>query len=248
MNNDGSNNIIDPSNNYFELENELETIFQEIFTNNIYNNVNTNINNYDMDMHNILLGGLLNNSFFSLLNDSFENIDPVNEVLTRSLYDANPNVNVASEEELQKLSQIKYKNALNKELHTECAITKEPFEDDSDIIQLPCNHCFFVEPIQKWLSESSCECPICRYKFHSIEKKTSDEINSPNENINVNELFNEMNGNLNNYYRIHNYYNNDDPTNQRYRIISYNLYNTPVNFPIQEEEDNSSQPSDTEID
>jgi hypothetical protein len=246
MNNDGSNNIINSNNDHSALENELETIFQEFYFNSIQTSLNNNNNN---EMHNILLGSLFNNNFFSMFNDAFENVDPVNSVLTRSLYDTNPNINVASEEELQKLSQIKYKNALNKELHTECAITKETFENDSDIIQLPCNHCFFVEPIQKWLSESSCECPICRYKFESIEKKTSDEIRTlnENENNNINELFNEMNGNLNNYYSIHNYYNDNDPTNQRYRIFSYNFYNSPVNNSVQEE-DNSSQPSDTEVD
>ena len=48
----------------------------------------------------------------------------------------------------------------------------EKFNDDDDIIQLPCSHCFHVEPIIHWLTEESCECPVCRYKFDSMEKNT----------------------------------------------------------------------------
>ena len=58
----------------------------------------------------------------------------------------------------------------------------ETFKEDDDVIQLPCNHCFFVEPIMKWLTEDSCECPVCRYKFDSMEKNTREETEQEQEN------------------------------------------------------------------
>ena len=97
--------------------------------------------------------------------------EPINRVLTESLYDRNPIKYVITEEVKTSLVPIKFKDAIEKENNEKCSITVETFKDEDEIIQLPCNHCFFVEPIMKWLTEDSCECPICRYKFESIEKK-----------------------------------------------------------------------------
>ena len=51
------------------------------------------------------------------------------------------------------------------------------FEDDQDVILLPCNHCFIPEAIEKWLQEEKAECPICRFKL----KETT--ISNSNSNI-----------------------------------------------------------------
>jgi hypothetical protein len=101
----------------------------------------------------------------------FNSSEPIQRVMTESLYDRNPIKYVITEDVKNSLIPIKFKHAIDKENNEKCSITVEIFKDDDEIIQLPCNHCFFVEPIMKWLTEDSCECPVCRYKFERIEKK-----------------------------------------------------------------------------
>jgi hypothetical protein len=92
-------------------------------------------------------------------------------VINQSLYDSNPIKMVISEEEKSKLVTIKYKDATNKEQNTACFITQDDFQEEDDIIQLPCNHCFTPDSIMHWLTEECAECPVCRHKFESIEKR-----------------------------------------------------------------------------
>ena len=44
----------------------------------------------------------------------------------------------------------------------ECAITLKEFEENDDIIILPCNHIFIKDSIELWLKDKSNKCPICR--------------------------------------------------------------------------------------
>jgi hypothetical protein len=39
------------------------------------------------------------------------------------------------------------------------------------VSKLPCKHLFNNEAILKWLKEEKAECPICRFKLSSVEKK-----------------------------------------------------------------------------
>lgn len=120
-------------------------------------------------MNNFLLENLLEDLLEEINNTNF--IEPMNTILNSSLYDTNPIKHVINNDVKNSLIPIKFKEANDKENNDKCCISYEVFKDDDDIIQLPCNHCFFVEPIMKWLTEDSCECPVCRYKFDSIEKK-----------------------------------------------------------------------------
>jgi hypothetical protein len=117
---------------------------------------------------------------------------PVNShqtILHQSLYDRNPIKNVVTSEIADGLLPIKFKDAKDKENNETCSITMEFFKEDDEVIQLPCNHCFLVEPIMQWLTEESSECPVCRYKFESMEKNTRLEeeivgvVNLPEELI-----------------------------------------------------------------
>jgi len=54
---------------------------------------------------------------------------------------------------------------------TACPITMKEFKDGDIIAQLPCKHMFNKEAILKWLKEEKAECPICRAKLKSVEKK-----------------------------------------------------------------------------
>jgi len=96
-------------------------------------------------------------------------------IMNHSLYERNPIKRVISENVKNALQTCKYKNALNKEHYTSCCIRQDDFLDDDDIIQLPCEHCFFPEPIIKWLTEESCACPICKKTMDSVELKKEEE-------------------------------------------------------------------------
>ena len=109
----------------------------------------------------------LTNSIFTIWDVSTNN--PSTSILFNSLYDTHPVKSVISNEEKANLIPFKYKDCKNKEKHSICPIFQEEFKDDDDIIQLPCEHAFFVEPILKWLSNEKAECPVCRYKFESVE-------------------------------------------------------------------------------
>jgi len=94
-------------------------------------------------------------------------------LLNQSLYERSPIIRVVSDELLEQLPRIKYTECHHPDQNRVCAITYEEFEDDSIIIQLQCNHCFFVEPIINWLSQNSCECPVCRFAMESVEKNNT---------------------------------------------------------------------------
>jgi hypothetical protein len=106
---------------------------------------------------------------------AYENAD---SIMHQSLYERNPIKYVISEKAKEELQKCKYKDALNKENCRCCCITQDDFLDDDDIIQLPCEHCFFPEPIIKWLTEESCTCPVCKKPLESVEikKEKNDEL------------------------------------------------------------------------
>jgi hypothetical protein len=107
-------------------------------------------------------------------------------ILHQSLYERNPIKYVISEKAKEELQKCKYKDALNKETCKCCCITQDDFLDDDDIIQLPCEHCFFPEPIIKWLTEESSACPICKKTLESVEVKNEPVFLYNNYNYNYN--------------------------------------------------------------
>jgi hypothetical protein len=113
-------------------------------------------------------------------------------ILYQSLYERNPIKYVISEKAKEELQKCKYKDALNKENFKCCCITQDDFLDDDDIIQLPCEHCFFPEPIIKWLTEESSTCPICKKTLESVEVKKEENNDSlfPYNSYNYNYDFN----------------------------------------------------------
>ena len=52
------------------------------------------------------------------------------------------------------------------------------FEENEEIIQLPCSHIFNKEGILQWLKEEQSKCPVCRYEL------PYDEIEIKSKNIN----------------------------------------------------------------
>ena len=56
------------------------------------------------------------------------------------------------------------------------------FEENQNIISLPCNHYFEPDAINKWVKEEKAECPVCRFKLHAKEVKI-DEKNYIREDV-----------------------------------------------------------------
>lgn len=96
-------------------------------------------------------------------------------IINSTLNDEPAYKNVISEDGEKELSTILYCNNNEKFPSNKCPITFIEFEEGNEIIQLPCKHYFIPEGIIKWLKEEKAECPVCRYKFNSIEKKVAIE-------------------------------------------------------------------------
>ena len=104
------------------------------------------------------------------LNYNYYTVNP----MQGSLYERNPIRRVISEEAKARLLPILFNEIDDKEKNSHCSITFESFDKEDQVIQLPCKHCFLVEPIMKWLTEESCECPVCRYVLDSQEKRVEE--------------------------------------------------------------------------
>ena len=140
------------------------------------NTLNNDYNNYiNYDNYNYYIDELFNDLSIeliisSLLNNTSTNTSTNTNILNTSLYERNPVKNVITDEVKDSLQPIKFKDIINKENNTSCAITQDEFSDEDIVIQLPCSHCFNSDAILHWLTEESCECPVCRYKLESKEK------------------------------------------------------------------------------
>jgi len=79
-----------------------------------------------------------------------------------SLNDSSTIKKLISEEGKKQLHQIKYSK---NEKYTCCPITLTDFNDNEDIIKLPCEHCFEPTAIKQWLIKEKAECPVCRFQL-----------------------------------------------------------------------------------
>ena len=72
---------------------------------------------------------------------------------------------VITDESFDKLKKCKYCDLDNdlKQKNPKCMITLESFEDDNDIIVLPCEHVFLKDEVTDWLKNNSYKCPSCRH-------------------------------------------------------------------------------------
>lgn len=151
-----------------------------------FGNQNSNINHsflYNSFTSSMMMDSMLNG--FSLQGTMSNEPQQYNTILQQSLYEQNPIKRVISDEVRILLQPIKYKNCLHADQNKICSITFEEFNEEDDIIQLPCHHCFFEKPIMTWLTNESCECPICRYSMDNIQKKISSNDASSNDADNV---------------------------------------------------------------
>lgn len=92
------------------------------------------------------------------------------------------------------------KKVLKYEKHTQnrysqniCPILNEPFNENHEIIELPCKHIFDRDSILFWLENHKSECPVCRFKLPSKEQSnvTNIEPDPEQRGINHESLFEE---------------------------------------------------------
>jgi hypothetical protein len=143
------------------LNNNQNNILEQFL--NTFNNLNTS-NNLIVDQP-------------TFSNSIFDN------VISQSLNQPSLYKNVISDEGKTTIKKIKYKS--NDVFNASCPISLVDFEEEQEVIALPCNHCFFPESIEKWLQEEKAECPVCRFKLKSKEIKYNEDDNNNNNNNNI---------------------------------------------------------------
>jgi hypothetical protein len=108
---------------------------------------------------------------YLLGNFLLENQDQPN-ILNASLNQENRYKNVISGDGMKLLTRTTYtKNVCSND---NCPISQEEFKEGDEITVLPCKHGFRNGTVEKWLETQRPECPICRYKFDSVEIKNKD--------------------------------------------------------------------------
>jgi hypothetical protein len=104
-----------------------------------------------------------------------------NQILNSSLNHKCSYKYILSEEGESQLKTITFTKEL-KEINNCCPIMSSEFEENQNIISLPCNHYFEPDAINKWVKEEKAECPVCRFKLHAKEVKI-DEKNYIREDV-----------------------------------------------------------------
>ena len=85
---------------------------------------------------------------------------------------------IISEKGKEKLKTIKFRKCDNNYKNDTCPILQTEFEDNEEITQLPCNHCFNTEAILHWLEKEKAECPVCRIELDYNEEKIQEQENT----------------------------------------------------------------------
>ncbi len=228
------NNIIDDEDSIIDDEDSIIDESYNTYSYNTYSSSNSLINyNYRYNR--------INNRFnrslslrdiirYMYLNYNYDEIDnPFLDNFINSTFenDKKKFKKVISDYEIEKLKQQKFikKNELNTNI--QCPIFCYEFEENEEIIKLPCNHNYNSEAIIKWLSEESNTCPICRYEF---DYKEINIDNKRQELDNSNNIYN--NDNSNNTIQDNNYDNFLNPEEvllQEILLYSYSNNNNNNN-------------------
>ena len=143
-------------------------------TNEIYNTLNSTMD--DGILMPLAMQGLM-----SMLNtpDRYAN-EILDQVLLDSLYETSTYKQVLSSKGESLLKTIKYNKSC---ANSKCPIYHVEFEEDQEITQLPCGHCFITEGIKHWLKEEKAECPVCRDELPSFSIKNEEtDTEEPSEN------------------------------------------------------------------
>ena len=181
MNN--NDNYLEEDNS--DLDTEDEDIDEELYLNNIsidsINPYNSAVEILDSSFINIL-----DNSGINVLDNSGTAVLSFTPFLNRIMSSVDDTIESAVSREISFLEKPVYKRVITKEgedrlkkvkfkdsekSNISCPILFVDFEEEEEIIELECKHCFNEDAIKKWLKEEKAECPVCRYQL----KDTKDE-------------------------------------------------------------------------
>ena len=157
------------------LEPNLDTSSNETTSNIINNTSDTSSNetnlDADRDLYFRFLEDILQLPPLTGLRGGFSQQNNIRDLLRQTLVsDKNPIKQVLSDEGEKCIKYINFDSQIHTDI-TCCPITMKEFKDGDVIAQLPCGHTFDKDAVLKWLKEEKAECPICRAKLKSQEKK-----------------------------------------------------------------------------
>ena len=172
--NNSTNSTFIHNQNYttYPLSDITNNTFNQNFNNLFYGPENDQLFNlFEPNISNNI------NSIFSLSNFLGQEINSYNEInnnnilnLFNQIFNVPINQNyqdipiVITDESFDKLKKCKYVELQDdiKFNNKKCMITLDEFQDNDDILVLPCNHVFKIDEITDWLKHNSYKCPICR--------------------------------------------------------------------------------------
>ena len=144
-------------------------------------------------------------SFYNTIMDSIDST--IENAVSRemSFLDKPKYKKVLTQEGEDKLKRVKFKDSEKR--NASCPILFISFEEEDEIIELECKHCFNEESIKKWLKEEKAECPVCRFIFKDV---CEEKIEKPE--VSRDELRDNMRLNYINYLNrtINEVYENED--------------------------------------
>ena len=153
--------------------NNILSSFSDTSSNSTDNDSSNNINYDNANLYMRFIEDILqlpplttSNNFRTLLNETLDE-------------DKNPIKYVLSVDGEQKIETVEFDPEIYPNINC-CPITIKEFKKGDMISKLPCKHLFNTDAILKWLKEEKAECPICRFKLESIEKKLERSDSSDN--------------------------------------------------------------------
>ena len=163
------------NNNNDDLEEDISGIYTEYENADETLSISRYLNSHILDNSGIDILDNSGTAFVSLtpfLNRIMNSIDDtIESAISREVSFLEKPVykTVLTKEGEEKLKKIKFKDSEKKNLS--CPILFIDFDEEEEIVELECNHCFNEDAIKKWLKEEKAECPVCRYQL----KDTKDE-------------------------------------------------------------------------
>ena len=152
-----------------------------------------------------------NNTFLeSFINSTFESNTKFKKVISTS--------------ELEKLKPQKFNKINETTTNIQCPILYYNFEENEEIIKLPCNHNYNCEAIIKWLSQESNTCPVCRHEFDYKEINIDNKRQSL-EQIQDQDQDQEVEQNSEETPNIYNLFSSEDILMQQILLDSYSNNN-----------------------
>ena len=122
-------------------------------------------NNIFTAINNMMRNNMMRNDIINISED-----ETIERAIEESLRTSRPVYKqTISEKGLSELNNDKYDSKHH--LNETCPITLLDYSNnETEVLTMPCNHCFIPEAMELWLEEKP-ECPICRHNMDSIEVK-----------------------------------------------------------------------------